>query len=61
LGIGCPNGHKKSAHANTAFGRIVGDALEESKAKESFTLVRPGWRNFVMERKFIRRAYQPVC
>jgi len=50
IGIWRQNAGKKFAWANTAFCRIAGYSIAELKTMETFDLVKPSWRKFVMGR-----------
>lgn len=50
IGIWRQNAGRKFAWANIAFCRITGYSMEELKTMETFDLVKPSWRKFVMAR-----------
>jgi diguanylate cyclase (GGDEF)-like protein/PAS domain S-box-containing protein len=50
IGIWRQSADKKFAWANSAFCRIAGYRLDELQRMETFDLVKPSWRKFVMDR-----------
>jgi len=50
IGIWRQNDAKKFEWANTAFCRIAGYTLNKLQGMETFDLVKPNWRKFVMDR-----------